>query len=306
MTTVSSSTIPVSAGADSLQSQSPRERSGNASDGESHALRSSRSRIMAGEMSPSGSNVVRRAVSAQALRSPSSAAARSSSPSSSEEDTAESGEDRYGRAVRRTPGGYTSLPVASPTRADSDSYATPWDPVPDAELNSFAAHFRALVEQVTRETDEAVEYAQNDLYDFPATYARAGRADDDSSHIVLGRTIHRMPTIESLGSHEVMSLASMSAAGGFSRPSTRSNTLSNTDAPHSRSASRANSLDAAVSLSISIDGVAAMGAGERVGEMGELTPSSATSLSTSFFPGTKSTASYHTAKSTQHEGSEEA
>lgn len=178
-----------------------------------------------------------------------------------------------------------------------------WDPVPDSELNSFAAHFRALVEQVTRETVEAVGYAQNDQYDFPGSYA--GARDGDDAHVMLGRTIHRMPTIESLGSGEVMSLASMSAAG-FSRNSTRSNTLSNADSPHSRSASRANSLDAAVSLSVSLDGLAAMGE-ERLGEMGELqTPSSATSLSGQVLFGSRSTASYQTAMSTQPEGSEEA
>ncbi|KAI0693091.1 hypothetical protein C8T65DRAFT_668748 [Cerioporus squamosus] len=310
METVSSSTLPVSSGADSHTSPR-RERSGNASDGETHTLRSSRSRIVAGDVSPSGSKVVRRAVSAQGLKSAAShqePTMRSQSPSSSEEDTAESGEDRFGRALNRTLGGYASVSLASPPPQDREGRGagSSWDPVPDSELNSFAAHFRALVEQVTRETDEAVEYAQSDQYDFPATYSGASR-DRDDAHVVVGRTIHRMPTIESLGSHEVMSLASMSAAGGFSRPSTRSNTLSNTDAPHSRSASRANSLDAAVSLSVSLDGLSAMGGEVAPGEMGQLTPSSATSLNGPFYFGSRSTgASYHTARSGQPDGSEEA
>ncbi|RDX47657.1 hypothetical protein OH76DRAFT_726007 [Lentinus brumalis] len=308
--TVSSATLPVSSGADSRASPR-RERSGNASDGETHTLRSSRSRIMSGDVSPSGSKVIRRAVSAQGLKSAASRQEpilRSQTPSSSEEDTVESGEDRYGRSLNRPPGGYASVPHASPPPQDRDGRGpgSSWDPVPDSELNSFAAHFRALVEQVTRETDEAVAYAQNDdQYDFPATYSETSR-DRDDAHVVLGRTIHRMPTIESMGSHEVMSIASMSVGGGFSRPSTRSNTLSNTDGPHSRSASRANSLDAAVSLSISVDGLSAMG-GEMVpGEVGQLTPSSATSLNGPFYFGTRSTgASYHTARNAQPDGSEE-
>ncbi|RPD77216.1 hypothetical protein L226DRAFT_533220 [Lentinus tigrinus ALCF2SS1-7] len=310
MATVSSSTLPVSSGADSLVSPR-RERSGNVSDGETHTLRSARSRILAGDVSPSGSKVVRRAVSAQGLRSTASrqeSTARSQSPSSSEEDTAESGEDRYGRPIHRSSAGYASVPLASPPPQDRDgrSPGSSWDPVPDSELNSFAAHFRALVEQVTRETDDAVAYAHTEQYDFPTSYAGANR-DRDDAHVVVGRTIHRMPTIESLGSHEVMSLASMSGAGGFSRPSTRSNTLSNTDAPHSRSASRANSLDAAVSLSVSVDGLSAMGGEVAPGEMGQLTPSSATSLNGPFYFGSRSTgASYHTARSGQPEGSEEA
>ncbi|KAI0758918.1 hypothetical protein C8Q74DRAFT_1300772 [Fomes fomentarius] len=315
MATVSSSIDPVSAGAESLGSPSSPEKSGNASDSETHALRSSRSRIMSGDLSPSGSKVVRRTVSASHLNSSSAparqdAAARASMSSSSEEDSAENSDEHYGRAIRRTPGGYAPLPLASPSRVDEPGSAGgmnaySWDPVPDSELNSFAAHFRALVEQVTRETVEAVEYAQSDQYDFPGSYA-GGARDGDDAHVMLGRTIHRMPTIESLGSGEVMSLASMSAAGGFSRNSTRSNTLSNADSPHSRSASRANSLDAAVSLSVSVDGLAAMGE-ERLGEMGELqTPSSATSLSGQVLFGSRSTASYQTAMSTQPEGSEEA
>ena len=68
-------------------------------------------------------------------------------------------------------------------------------------------------------------------YAFPASYAQGRDRDRDAAHVVLGRTIHRMPTIESLGSHEVMSLASR---GGFSRTSTRSNTLSTADAPRGR------------------------------------------------------------------------
>ncbi|KAI0742883.1 hypothetical protein C8Q80DRAFT_1221257 [Daedaleopsis nitida] len=335
MATVSSSTVPVSASSNNHASAGPRERdrSGNASDSEAHTLRPSRSRIMAGDPSPSGSKIVRRAVSAQALKSSSGprqeAVVRASTPSSSDEETAEDGEERYGRTVHHGAPGYASVPLASPGLTApgqaSGSGSSSWDPIPDSELNSFAAHFRALVEQVTRETDEAVAYAQDDStrahahahahtrsdededederYDFPASYSRGGGDDQDRdrdrdsvAHVMLGRTIHRMPTIESLGSHEVMSLASM----GLSRPSTRSNTLSNADGLQSRSASRANSLDAAMSLSVSVDGLTAVCAG--AGEVGEVTPGSATSLNggATYF-GTRSTASYHTARSGQPE-----
>ena len=304
ITTSSGSPLPLSP---STQAQgSPRkDRWGGPGEGEPHALRSSRSRILAAEGASAGSSqVVRRAVSAQGLGQPRDARPepeRSPSPpstrASSEGGSSEEGD--YGRPVARTLGGYASVP-------DQDEYASErargdglaWDPMPDADLNTFAAHFRALVEQVARETDAASTVA--------AAAADGYTREPQDSHFVLGRAIHRMPTIESMGSHEVTSLASLSLSrSGFSRTSTRSNTL---DAPHSRSASRANSLDAAVSLSLSLDGLAAAGGERAASEFGELTPSSTRSFS--FTPpitlgGTRSTGSYHTAMSTQPASVEE-
>ncbi|KAL7278722.1 hypothetical protein ACG7TL_007725 [Trametes sanguinea] len=308
MTTASSTTAPVSASTDgggSSGQPSPmreRERASSLSmgDNEPRTLRSSRSRIMAQDVSPSGSKVIRRAVSATALRPGGrQEPLRDTSPSSSDEDLAGiASEDRYGQPLRQASGAYASVPLACPSRG-SGSSGTAWSPMQDSELNSFAAQFRALVEQVSRETDEAVAYAQEDRYDSAGYYSGNDRDMEDSTaaaRVVVGRTIHRMPTIESLGSHEVMSLASV-------RPSTRSrsNTLSNYgDAPTSRSASRANSLDAAVSLSISLDGPGA------VSEMGELTPSPTTSLNGATLLGSRSTGSYHTAMSSvRMEGAEE-
>ena len=222
-----------------------------------------------------------------------------STPSSSEEDSSEEGEDRYGRPIRRTLGGYASVSDDSGSSYSGDGA---WDPVPDADLNTFAAHFRALVEQVARETSEAAVTAEPD-HQPPSP----GRGPNDS-HFVLGRVIHRMPTIESMGSREVTSLASFPA--GVSRPSTRANTLSNADAPNSRSASRANSLDAAMSLSISIELANELANERATSEFGELTPSSTTSFSAPFAlstsaGGSKSTTSYHTAASTHAETSVE-
>ena len=256
MTTASSTTAPVSASTDGAGSSSGypspmRERAVSLSDSEPRTLRSSRSRIMAQDISPSGSKVIRRAVSANALKSVArQEALRETSPSSSDDDLpGHDLDDRYGRPLHRELGAYTSVPLASPSRGGGSpsgsggggAGANAWDPVPDSELNTFAAQFRALVEQVSRETDEAVAYAQADRYS--SGYYSGNDRDDAAARVVaVGRTIHRMPTIESLGSHEVMSLASMQ--GAASRPSTRSNTLSNGDAPPSRSGSRANSLDA--------------------------------------------------------------
>ncbi|KAI0633025.1 hypothetical protein C8Q77DRAFT_1058952 [Trametes polyzona] len=306
--TASSTTAPVSSAEGAPQPSPPmRERAASLSDPEPRTLRSSRSRIMAHDISPAGSKVIRRAVSATALKS----AARQESPgspasSSSDEDAAENGfDDRYGRPLRRSAGTYSSVPLASPSRGEgsgSGSGADAWDPVADAELNTFAVQFRALVEQVTRETDEGAAYPQNDRYSStPGGYYYTGHDRDDGARVVVGRTIHRMPTIESLGSHEVMSLASMQ--GGMSRPSTRSNTLSGVDAPPSRSGSRANSLDAAVSLSLSLD--MPTNGDRTVGEMGELTPSPTTSLNGATLLGSRSTGSYHTAVSGRTEGGTE-
>ncbi|KAI0369331.1 hypothetical protein BV20DRAFT_1079338 [Pilatotrama ljubarskyi] len=299
MTTVSSTTAPVSASATDGGHPSPiRERAVSLSDSEPRTLRSSRSRIMSQDVSPSGSKVIRRAVSATALKPAArQVPMRETSPSSSDEDLTENtSDDRYGRPMHRGFSAYSSVPLASPSRGES-SGADAWDPVPDSDLNSFAVQFRALVEQVTRETDEAVAYAQSGR--LSSGYSANDR--DDAARVVVGRTIHRMPTIESLGSHEVMSLASMRE--NMSRPSTRSNTLSYGDAPPSRSASRANSLDAAVSLSLSLDGPLN---GERtVGEMGEMTPSPTTSLNGATILGSRSTGSYHTAMSMRTEGAEE-
>ncbi|TBU30977.1 hypothetical protein BD311DRAFT_689927 [Dichomitus squalens] len=297
LSTTSVSTVPVSSPlAAGSHTSLPRNSSGNADDAGPRTLRTASSRIMAGDLASSGASKVIRRPSAKGLRNTAAqqdAAMRAASPSSSEgADTDEDGEDRYGRPVQRRVGGYAAVPLGSPPPRDDGSS---WDPVPDSDLNDFATQFRSLVEEVTRATNDATAHPDSDRYSFPGSYNEGRDRDRSDAHVVVGRTIHRMPTIESLGSHEVMSLASK---GGFStRNSTRSNTLSTADAPTSRSASRANSLDAAVSLSVSVDGPTVLG---MAGEMSELvqTPSSATSTGGPVFFGSRSTsASFHTARS---------
>ncbi|KAI0830298.1 hypothetical protein BC628DRAFT_1313857 [Trametes gibbosa] len=324
MTTASSTTAPVSVES-SLNNHHPqqqqpspivRERAASVNNSEPRALRSARSlRIMANDISPAGSRVIRRAVSATSLkpaaRSPESQSERLSSSSSSDDDLAEDGSDgRYGRPLRPYSAAYTSIPGASPSRGEASGghAGGAWEPVPDADLNSFADQFRALVEQVSRETDEAVAYAQSDRH-FPSLEPNG----NDAARVVVGRTIHRMPTIESLGSHEVVSLASYQGGGMGSRPSTRSNTLSGVDGPPSRSGSRANSLatslDAAVSLSLSSDappsGGIVGGIERAVSELGEMTPSPTASVSGGALFSSRSTGSYYTAGSSRIDGGTE-
>ncbi|KAH9837739.1 uncharacterized protein C8Q71DRAFT_754228 [Rhodofomes roseus] len=190
------------------------------------------------------------------------------SPNSSDEDLPSSlGTDRFGRSIRRIPGNYT-LPGAPDASHTDNPGEPPRDAMSDNELYSFVDRFRSLVDQIARETEEGITLAQNespgyassmshDIEDLRPSYRSTFPSDDDDDYVpVLGKTIHRMPTIESLGSREVMSLATSSlhrASPGphhMSRPSTRSNTFSlseaGMDTPSVRS--RANSLDAALAL----------------------------------------------------------
>ncbi|KAI1790544.1 hypothetical protein LXA43DRAFT_890718 [Ganoderma leucocontextum] len=306
MTTVSNSTVPVSspsAVGGPGHTSPPRNTFGTTIDLlDLHSLRT-HSRISAGDLLPSGPSKTLRRASIQGFKNvmaPQDTAFRTASPSSSEgADTDEDWEVRYGRPAPRVVGGYTSLPLnGSPPPKDDGMDPHQWDPISDSDLNDIASRFRSLVAQVTRETNDATPQAhrESDHYDFPTSYDRERERDRDDAHIVLGRAIHRMPTIESLGSHEVISLAS-TGKGGFSRTSTRSNTLSTADAPGSRSASRANSLDAAVSLSVSGDNLAAWSAATMV-ETGELVQTPASMNGTPLYFGSRSTgASYHTTRS---------
>ncbi|OBZ74938.1 hypothetical protein A0H81_05510 [Grifola frondosa] len=263
--TVSSSTGPVSISPQSppatTESQSSHERLSG--DNTHRTLRSSRLRIVTLDLSASPNR--------QAVLSSASSPLRLSdgdpdSPNSSEEEDL-SGNDRYGAEIRRLPGAYVAVSGNSPLSAQYDDAAAQ-APIPDTELNSFAAHFRALVEQVSRETDEALALVQRDPESDPA--ARDVRIS------VLGRTIHRMPTIESLGSREVMSVVT-------SRPSTRSNTFSTSDGL-SNPRSRTNSWDAALKLS-----------GEAPGEMGELRNSPTSSVGANPIAGSRGSSPHYTA-----------
>ena len=129
------------------------------------------------------------------------------------------------------------------------------------DVQIFVDRFRAMMEQVARETEAGLELAQNDdhgQYDedtFPSPSEESySLNDDDMDYVpVVGRIIQRMPTIESLGSREMMSLASAQFGGDrsvhtLSRPPTRANTLTMSEVHGSPSVSRSNSITASVVL----------------------------------------------------------
>ncbi|KAH9943904.1 hypothetical protein B0H21DRAFT_747516 [Amylocystis lapponica] len=268
-----------------------------------HPLRKSHSRIMA--QSPPTS-----AGSADGYRSSSSTASSKhednpatpravgnahTSPDSSDEslETPNGNDDyeRYGRQIRRIPGAYASVPPQSPQQAGSPEHPPP-SSYTDRALSSFVDHFRSLVDQVTHEGD--VAFAPIDLADYARPLNNGHDRHAADVHVpVLGRTVHRMPTIESLGSREVLSLASSS--GHHGRRSTRSNTVNSGDSHGTSSPrSRANSWDAALALAAPEEH-----AENGVGEFGQLQASPVvgpgeTIVSTE----SKSTGSYHTAQST--------
>jgi len=121
----------------------------------------------------------------------------------------------------------------------------------DGELNGFVGRFQSILSQITRETEEGLAFARLDS-DTSSQSSSAGpssasqylrsvsnsldasfnsfgsyRAQQEEHVRVLGGYVRRMPTIESLGSHEMSSIAHSSThrAGG-AQPSTRRNTLS--------------------------------------------------------------------------------
>jgi hypothetical protein len=147
----------------------------------------------------------------------------------------------------------------------------------DHELTSFADRFRSIVSQITRETEEALEFARPDHDSPPAEpdppsdfyppslpptvgYDEFGRPYPPDEHIlILNGYIRRMPTIESMGSREVGSMTASSmytdrdtrtlsfqSSPPASRPPTRANTLEQNMG--SRSSSRSNSLAAGAEI----------------------------------------------------------
>ncbi|CCM00702.1 uncharacterized protein FIBRA_02742 [Fibroporia radiculosa] len=242
---------------------------------EHRPLRSSRSRISSHKFFASGPQDVFKLPSAVASAKDEKAASSSTgqplatvdaSPDSSEEDLPVAPEfNPYGQEVGWIPGAYTAL--SSPLSPLSPPDYGPFVPIADEDTNrpslsdddlsSFVERFRSLVNHVSHETDEGITL-DNPVY-YPSPFAHSHRADHDNEYVpVLGKTIHRMPTIESLGSREVMSLATSSihrtspGPHHMSRPSTRSNNLSLNDGEvggsTSSTRSRSNSLDAALAL----------------------------------------------------------
>lgn len=235
---------------------------------------------------------------------------------SSEEDLSHTSEpnastsSHYGRPLRPGPGAYTVIP---PSALALEHLAEP--PVsmqPEGETRMSLERFRDLLEEVQRETEEAIRFAQNDQ---PGLYAGEGLSpigsyepfpseeDEDDYVPVVGRMIQRMPTIESLGSREVMSLSSLQRGDrsihSLSRPPTRANTLSIQEAAGSQPVSRSNSLTASFILSSPLDGQ------PPVNEHGEFSPRSSNTTAGSQ-QGSKSTASYYTAVGSSSSGADSA
>ena len=133
---------------------------------------------------------------------------------------------------------------------------------PEDDLRNFVDQFRQLMEEVTQETEAGIELAGNDqpgYYTDGTTLSPSADSQATSEEVdyvpIVGSMIRRMPTIESFGSREVMSLASSSvhrhgdrSLRTLSRPSTRANTLSMSDTG-SHPPSRSSSLTASVALS---------------------------------------------------------
>ncbi|SJL10892.1 uncharacterized protein ARMOST_14287 [Armillaria ostoyae] len=154
---------------------------------------------------------------------------------------------------------HTLIPSGEKSRASSLSATpqTPTSPLPavldnDRDLYDFVDQFRSLVSQISRETDEGLEYAHPDgssssrsesmasSYSYSAAigYDEFGRPYPPDDHVrVLGGYVRRMPTIESIGSREMgttSSLYTVERVASLSRPPTR-NTLPMSSEPPSRS-----------------------------------------------------------------------
>lgn len=188
-------------------------------------------------------------------------------------------------------------------RYQDDEHTTPPASAPrtidDHELNVFVDRFRALINQITQETDDAVEIARRDPHQHHASHGSGssyafssdeeeeeGREDEfgrqreyvyDEHVRVLGNYIRRMPTIESMGSRENRSLRSAASRSVLnnSRPPTRamSPEWSESEGGRSRSGS--------------------LGARSVLGEMGEIKMGSGSTAGSNV---TRSN-TYHTASS---------
>ncbi|KAG6833413.1 hypothetical protein H0H87_007398 [Tephrocybe sp. NHM501043] len=181
----------------------------------------------------------------------------------------------------------------------------------EVALDDYHEHFRNLVSQITRETEDALEPAVNEasstnvgpppstdfyLSRIPPTigYDEFGRPYPADEHVpILNGYVRRMPTIESMGSRELGSMApsvlshsdtamtaSIRSSLPISRPPTRANTLESHFG--SRPSSRTNSIAAGAELLLGVG---------KTSEVGELLDRSAgTASSGSSYPSTYYTA----------------
>ncbi|KAG6853842.1 hypothetical protein C0991_000836 [Blastosporella zonata] len=185
-------------------------------------------------------------------------------------------------------------------------------------MDDYHEHFRHLVSQITRETEEALALATTEAPDADALlttdyqlsrippaigYDEFGRPYPADEHVpILNGYVRRMPTIESMGSREMGSLTSsvlshsdtmttsMRSSLPISRPPTRTNTLDGNFG--SRPPSRTNSIAAGAEILLGVG---------KTNEVGELLDrlsvgdarAGSTVSSGSSFPST--TLSYYTA-----------
>lgn len=229
------------------------------------------------------------------------------SPHSSEEDLYTSHDQhsysRFGRQIGHTPTAH------SPAHDRSNQGST----VATMEYHYFHPdRFRSLYDQVDAKTEAGMQLAQNDRseddsnsYPPSPTSSEPSPMENEDDYVQFARIgnpkpFRRMPTIESLGSREVMSLAS-STRGEFersihnlSRPPTRTNTLTMSEGG-SCPPSRSNSLNAKIALSSPVESNFAVKEG--VSELGELAGTSSLPSTRSERRGSKGTASYYTAGS---------
>ncbi|KAI0691808.1 hypothetical protein BC835DRAFT_1521174 [Cytidiella melzeri] len=240
------------------------------------------------------------------------------SPTSSEDEyTNDTEADAYGLPIRRGLSGsaYTAVgPSIQPPHHDPLESS---ESIVHDDLQIFGDHLSGLMEEVAQETEEGLRLAQNDRPGYYASFDHDDNDDatsdhqpygreelDDNDYVpVVGRIIQRMPTIESLGSREVTSLASWQQRGDrsvhtLSRPPTRATVAAGGSQPPSRS----NSLTASIMLSTSSGAGQPGGEGPPLGDFGgTLTDSPRGSGGSVSYHGgggggtTKSTLSYYTA-----------
>lgn len=311
---VSTNHLPISLGRSGRQhsrstdiSERSHESGASAASGEQRAARTSHSRT---RESSSHTHVVSREGHTSTTRF------SNDSASSSEEDLPGAAGDntsRYGTPIRHIPGQYSLVPLDTPqpfpvipSAAAAAATATS-----DNNLDSFATRFRALIDEVNQETDAGILLAQNDQSGYyldqrtrspsPNMTTLSGQAMEEEAFFIVGGVVQRMPTIESLGSREVMSLATSSnsrdnRSNSLSRPPTRQTMSLFSEGSGSQPPSRANSLSASIALSPPSPLESSFGG--TVSELGELQkPIGVHSGNTHVRPSTKSSSSgtYYTA-----------
>ncbi|KAI0062976.1 hypothetical protein BV25DRAFT_489065 [Artomyces pyxidatus] len=233
----------------------------------------------------------------------------SSVPSLTDKTSATSEDDLLGstesggahKSLRRIRSSYDMNAGSSHSHASSSEEAKAV--LPDDDLQGFADRFRSLVSQVSRELEEGLQLEPDDDIAAPRTppihhvldthipYASLdefGRPMHDERIAVLGGVVRRMPTIESVGSRELMSIRSglpnglnspTTTSSMSSRPPTRATMLSLSDGA-SAPPSRSNSLHAAAAPP------------RMASELGELAREPTTSSSRSSVRGSTGTSYY--------------